>query len=75
MQSKQESVTKEEESLTRFGWNGKMERERENDERREEEEESRGKEVFVLVVGILDVFFFGFAENESKRDSIGIYTY
>lgn len=63
MQSKQESVTKEEESLTRFGWNGKMERERENDERREEEEESRGKEVFVLVVGVLDVFFFGFAEK------------
>lgn len=67
MQSKQESVTKEEESLTRFGWNGKMERERENDERREEEEESRGKEVFVLVVGVLDVLFFGFAENESKE--------
>lgn len=69
MQSKQESVTKEEESLTRFGWNGKIERERENDERREEEEESRGKEVSVLVVGVLDVFFFGFSENESKRDS------
>lgn len=29
MQGEQESVTKEEESLTRFGWNGKMERERE----------------------------------------------
>lgn len=48
MQSKQESVTKEvkeEESLTRFGWNRKMERERERegeDERREQEEESRG---------------------------------
>lgn len=37
------------------------------DERREEEEESRGKEVFVLVVGVLDVFFFGFAENERKK--------
>lgn len=49
MQSKQESVTKEEESLTRFGWNRQIEREREierkrerEDERREEEEESRG---------------------------------
>lgn len=40
MQSKQESVTKEvkeEESLTRFGWNGKMERERER-----EREKTRG---------------------------------
>lgn len=69
MQSKQESVTKEEESLTRFGWNGKMERERENDERREEERRGRGKEVFALVIGVLDVLFFVFAENESKRDS------
>lgn len=47
MQSKQESVTKEvkeEENLTRFGWNGKMERERgreREDERREEKEEKQ----------------------------------
>lgn len=40
MQSKQESVTKEvkeEESLTRFGWNGKIERGRER-----EREKTRG---------------------------------
>lgn len=49
MQSKQESVTeevKEEESLTRFGWNGKMERERERereDERREEKEQEESR--------------------------------
>lgn len=78
MQSKQESVTKEEESLTRFGWNGKMERERENDERREEEEESRGKEVFVLVVGVLESgspFFLYLPKMKAKEIQIGIYPY
>lgn len=39
------------------------------DERREEERRGRGKEVFVLVVGVLDVLFFVSPENESKRDS------
>lgn len=51
--------------MTRFGWNGKIERERENDERREEEEVR--KCMCMLVVGVLDVLFFVFAENERKK--------
>lgn len=62
--------------MTRFGWNRKMEREREReDERREEEEESRGKEVFVLVVGVLDVLFFVLPKMKAKEIQIGIYPY
>lgn len=69
MQSKQESVTKEvkeEESLTRFGWNGKIERERER-ERRREEGRGRGKaEVLAILYPILLLYF---SSNISNIDS------
>lgn len=71
MQSKQESVTeevKEEESLTRFGWNGKMERGRE----REREKTRRGKrvrkaEVLAMPYPTLLLYFSSTISNIDSR--------
>lgn len=70
MQSKQESVTKEvkeEESLTRFGWNRKMEREREREKRRGGKRKRKRKaEVLAMPYPTLLLYF---SSNISNIDS------
>lgn len=72
MQSKQESVTKEvkeEESLTRFGWNRKIEMER---ERRREEGRGRGKaEVLAMPYPTLLLYFSSNISNIVIPDQKG----
>lgn len=67
MQSKQESVTKEvkeEESLTRFGWNRKIEREREREREDEKRKRKRKAEVLAILYPTLLLYF---SSNISRK--------